>query len=188
MPDEGVIGDPSVHRAIFFIFRVLWVAVSSAYFVECVRSPEEFHFIDYTNLIVHEAGHLIFSFTGDFLHSAMGPGIQVLLPLCIALYVLAHKQPFAGAFCLMWFGESMTNVSVYAGDAIAMQLPLLGGSEVTHDWNYLLTSTHMLADTVSIAHTLYMIGICGVLSGIAVGTAALLSEQPIPTHPVEFDI
>ena len=105
-------------------------------------------------------------FFGDFIHVAMGSGLQVFLPLSIAIYFFYTQQRFAGAMCLMWVGESITDVSVYAGDAIAMQLPLLGGDSVIHDWNYLLSSMHVLRYTPQIAATLSAIGFFTVLLGI----------------------
>ena len=39
---------------------------------------------------------------------------------------------------LFWLGHSFLNVAVYASDARARQLPLLGGNRAGHDWHYML--------------------------------------------------
>jgi hypothetical protein len=52
----------------------------------------------------------------------------------------------------------MLNVAVYAGDALALQLPLIGGEDSIHDWNYMLDRTGMLKSTREIAG---FIRLCG---------------------------
>ncbi len=47
-------------------------------------------------------------------------------------------------FSLLWLGQNFINISVYAADAQARKLPLLGGNKVYHDWNYLLTEIDLL--------------------------------------------
>jgi hypothetical protein len=147
--------------------RMVGAALASIYFLHYALTPRDWHFIDAVNLIFHEAGHALFSFFGEFIHIAMGSGFQVLLPLSIALYFFYTDQRFSGALCLMWVGQNLINVSVYAGDAILMQLPLLGGDGVIHDWNYLLTTLHVLSSTPEVAATLYTAGILTILLGVA---------------------
>ncbi|MDQ6652390.1 MAG: hypothetical protein M3Y84_06570 [Acidobacteriota bacterium] len=50
------------------------------------------------------------------------------------------------------------NVSVYAGDAVALQLPLLGGEGSIHDWNYMLSSLNLLDSTTQIAGAIRLLG------------------------------
>ena len=70
---------------------------------------------------------------------------------------------------LFWVGESILNVSVYAGDAVALQLPLLGGQDSIHDWNYLLTSLNLLSSTVLIGGVIRLVGTLVIVSA-AVGS------------------
>jgi hypothetical protein len=141
-----------------------------AYFWNYAATYTSWHFIDYVNLIFHEAGHAIFSFFGTFIHLAAGSAFQVLLPLFLAGYFFYKKQHISGSIVLLWVGQNLLNVSVYARDAIAMNLDLLGGDAVTHDWNALLTMTGLLKHTQMIANTFYGLGI-GV---IFVGTVLTL--------------
>jgi hypothetical protein len=50
------------------------------------------------------------------------------------------------------------NVSVYAGDSLALQLPLLGGQDSIHDWNYLLSSLNLLPATAKVAGAIRLFG------------------------------
>ena len=107
----------------------------------------------------------------------MGSGFQVLLPLGIALYFFYTNQKLSGAVCLMWVGQNLINVSVYAGDAVAMQLPLLGGDTSLHDWHYLLSTMGLLAATPQIAGALYFAGVCVILLGIGLSGYFLAQEK-----------
>jgi len=148
-------------------WRLVGITIASAYFLYCAATPSQEHFIDLVNLIFHEAGHAIFIFFGNFIHVLMGSGFQVLLPACISAYFFKTAQPLSGAVSLMWAGENMTNVSVYAGDAALMQLPLLGGDSSMHDWHYLLSTTGLLWATPLIAGAMYLLGLAFVLVGVA---------------------
>lgn len=133
---------------------------ASLYFWYYTYTYTEWHFIDNVNLIFHEAGHTIFSFFGEFIHVLAGSGFQLLLPLSITLYFFFQKQYLSTSLCLFWVGQNLLNISVYAGDALRMELDLLGGDSVIHDWNYLLGNLNLLFYTDSIASIIHTIGMC----------------------------
>lgn len=147
--------------------RLALVILACAYFWYYAKTYTEWHFIDYVNLIFHEAGHVIFGFFGEFIRIAMGSGFQVLLPACIAGYFFYTGQRISGALTLLWVGQNLLNVSIYAGDAVNMQLPLLGGDSVIHDWNYLLSTLNVLRYTPLIAGTIYGAGLLTMSAGTA---------------------
>lgn len=146
-------------------FRILVVIFSSAYFWYYARTYTEWHFIDNVNLIFHEAGHAIFSFFGMFVTVASGSGLQVAIPILISYYFFRKVQRISGALCLLWVGQNLLNISLYAGDSIAMQMDLLGGDSVIHDWNYLLTALGVLPYTSIIAGTIYAAGLMTIFVG-----------------------
>ncbi|MCD4687903.1 MAG: hypothetical protein K8R55_01055 [Desulfuromonadaceae bacterium] len=103
------------------------------------------------NLPFHEAGHLFFRPLGGFMTSLGGTLGQLLVPLvCMATLLLKTRDPFGGAVCLWWLGESFLDIAPYINDARAGRLPLLGGNfghsspYGFHDWEYLLTETGLL--------------------------------------------
>src|SRR3712207_7366884 len=49
--------------------------------------------------------------------------------------------------------------SVYAGDAVAMQLPLLGGDDSMHDWNWMLDELGLLSRTREVAGAIRALGL-----------------------------
>lgn len=75
--------------------------------------------------------------------------MQILLPSLIAWYFWRNSYRTGAQVGLLWLGQNFINISVYAADARAQSLPLLGGEKVYHDWNYLLNATNLLqSDTV----------------------------------------
>jgi hypothetical protein len=89
----------------------------------------------------------------------MGSGFEVLMPLLCAGHFWRHGDKYAVGLMLVWAGQAITSVSVYAGDAIVQQLELLGGNEnVIHDWNWMLVDLGLLAYTLPPALGLYVVG------------------------------
>lgn len=140
------------------------------YFVSISSNPlEGWHLIDSVNLIFHEAGHAIFFFLGDFVQVVGGSFMQVLIPASVAYYFYKRQEYFSTCVVLFWVGESLINVSVYVGDAIAMQLPLLGGDAVIHDWNYILSSLNMLSVAPILAKMLFLSGFALYITAVYFG-------------------
>lgn len=156
--------------------KILGMTVASLYSLYYAGTATEWHFIDNVDLIFHEAGHTLFMFFGEFIYICMGSGFQILLPFAFAAYFFYQRQPLSSSICLMWTGMNFINVSVYARDAIVMQLPLLGGDSSTHDWNHILTMLHILSWTPEVANTLYALGILCIGGAIA-WTWSVLTTQ-----------
>ena len=140
--------------------------LTGVYFLWCAYDPPQWHLIDGVNLIIHEAGHIVFMPFGEFIMIAGGSLFQVLVPAAFAGYFFYYQQPYSAALVLFWVGESLLNVSVYAGDAVAMQLPLLGGQDTIHDWNYLLDRLGWLSATPEVAGAIRLAGTLTIITAI----------------------
>ena len=127
--------------------KYLAAALASVYFLWCAATPYEWKFLDGVNLIIHEAGHMVFMPFGEFMMIAGGSLFQVIMPAAFVYYFFRECKFFSASLVLFWVGQSLINVSVYANDAQAMNLPLLGGGDAIHDWNYLLSVTGLLPQT-----------------------------------------
>ena len=110
-------------------------------------------FFDNVDLIIHEAGHPIFSIFGRFIGMAGGTILQTGMPLAAIIYFLFTKRQLSAAIVMFWLGQSILNVSVYAADAIEMKLPLVGGN--IHDWNYMLNEIGLLSFDHSLGHIFF---------------------------------
>ena len=138
-------------------------AIAGVYFLWCAYDPYQWHLIDGVNLVIHEAGHLIFRPFGEFMMIAGGSLFQVIMPGLFVGYFWYHRKFYSAALVLFWVGESILNVSVYAGDSLALQLPLLGGQDSVHDWNYMLSALNLLPATKEIAGAIRLLGTLAII-------------------------
>jgi hypothetical protein len=104
-------------------------------------------------LAIHELGHVLFGFFGEWLAVAGGSITQLAAPIAAALVLYRQRDYFGVAVGGAWLSMSLSNLAVYVADARAEALPLvsLGGGDVVHDWNYLLDSVHLLTRDAQIA-------------------------------------
>jgi len=96
----------------------------------------EYLWVDSLNLLIHEAGHLLFSGLPAVWHAAGGSLLQVGLPAALVIHFRWYRMPWGERLSLAWLGQNFLCLSVYAADAQARVLTLQGGT--THDWAYLL--------------------------------------------------
>jgi hypothetical protein len=148
-----------MNRKISILKIILTIILASYLLYYMTNLSEEWHFIDNVNLIFHEAGHVIFSFFGDFIHTLGGTLMQLLIPATFSFYFYKNGEYFSASLLLFWLSQNFFNVYIYANDAINMDLSLLGGDNVYHDWNHMLTSLNLLNYTDKISSGLYSIGL-----------------------------
>lgn len=158
-------------------WRLAGIIILGLYFLNCSLHPGDWHFIDSVDLIIHEAGHWIFMFFGEFIAALGGSLNQVLIPAIFAAYFCLRRDLYSASILLLWVGYSIVNVSVYMGDAVKMQLPLLGGDSSTHDWNYLLATTHLLGYTDFLSSVTYATGLFLIIGAVAWGIRESLSNK-----------
>ncbi len=142
--------------------KLIFAILLSFYFLWIAWDPMQGSFLDNVDLPIHETGHLLFRPLGEFMMIAGGSLFQVIFPLIFAGYFVWRRQFYSAAIVMLWVGQSVLNVWVYASDAIVMQLVLTSGftgSEGSfHDWNYLLTSTGLLESTKGVAKIIRFVG------------------------------
>ena len=142
--------------------KLIFAVLMSIYFLWIAWDPMQGSFLDNVDLAIHETGHLIFRILGEFIGIAGGSLFQVILPAVFVGYFLWQRSYYSAAIVMLWVGQSILNVWVYAADAVKMQLVLTSGftgSEGSfHDWNYLLTATGLLDSTKTIAGLIRMVG------------------------------
>jgi len=115
--------------------------------------------LDNIDLVIHEAGHFFFSFFGKFIYTLGGTLMQVILPSIIVLFFFRNNYRTGVQFSLLWLGQNFINISVYAADAQARKLPLLGGNKVYHDWHYMLAEIGILQYDYLVGYFFFLIAI-----------------------------
>lgn len=124
-----------------------------------ILNKGQFTFIDYINLLIHEGGHGVFKIFGKYIYTMGGSLMQIIIPGMFIVFYLIKKNRFGAQFFLIWLGENLFNISVYASDARAQKLPLLGGNRVYHDWHYLLGEIGLLDYDQAVGLFIYSLGI-----------------------------
>jgi len=149
--------------------KLLAALVAIGYVIWYLKQPYQSTILDAFDLLMHEAGHWIFSFFGNFVYLLGGSLNQILIPLIFVCYFWFKNQKFSASLLLYWVGINFVNVSVYAADAVKMRLPLLGGGNSIHDWNAILIYLGQLRHTVGISSAIYWIGIL-IITVAAIGS------------------
>lgn len=147
-----------------------WLVFYALFLFQAARGSDPFLMIDLVFVPIHEGGHLLFRFFGQWLSVAGGTFLQLFTPFALAVYFMFRRQPQGAAFCAFFLFEQFLPIATYMADARAQQLPLLtvGDSEyVIHDWNYLLGSMGVLQHDVQIAWFVRVLGWLGMVGTMA---------------------
>ncbi|HEV2147881.1 MAG TPA: hypothetical protein VGR37_10805 [Longimicrobiaceae bacterium] len=167
----------------FLVRPLRWAGflLLAAWAVSVVREPDAWRFIDGVNLLLHEAGHPVFGFFGEFVAVLGGTLMQLLFPLAFAVHFHRSRQPFAASVSVAWLGESFFSVARYAADARAQVLPLVGGDDAGHDWAYMLGRLGLLQHDHSVAQAIRAAGALLLLGAVMGALKAV--HAPLPASP-----
>ncbi|MFL6466325.1 MAG: hypothetical protein ACJ72Z_00050 [Pyrinomonadaceae bacterium] len=162
--------------------KLIFAVILTIYFVWISLDPMQGSFLDLVDLPIHETGHLLFRPFGEFMGIAGGSLFQVIMPLIFVGYFWWRQQYYSAAIVVLWVGQSILNVYVYAADALVMQLVLTSGFTGSdgsfHDWNYLLTRTGLLDSTKMVSGIIRAVGTLTLIGG---GAASIFySFVPAP--------
>jgi hypothetical protein len=124
-----------------------------------------FLFLDFANLLIHEAGHPLFSPFGETLMLVGGTLAELTVPLACAVYFFFRRESTGVAFCSFWFFENFLYIGTYMADARTLALPLVGSGD--HDWQLLFTQWNLLIHDQQIGHTTRTAGWLGMLVSIS---------------------
>lgn len=148
---------------------VAWLVFYCAFLIYAARDTAGFLFIDHVNLVMHEAGHPLFSYLGQWMGVLGGTLLQWAVPLMLAAGFYFRRETAGFVFCLFFFFENWLYTATYMADARAQNLPLVsigGGDDAIHDWNYLFTSMGCLASDTKIASVVRACGWLGMLATV----------------------
>ena len=156
-------------------------SVVIAYFPFVIGEPVPI--LDWFDLAVHEAGHLVAAFLPELVMFMAGSFAQIAFPLAMGIYFLAlRRDAAAGGFCLAWAGTSAWDVSVYVADAPVQALPLVGGGQ--HDWAYILGHFDAVDRAGEVAGAVEASGAGLVVLGVVIAFVALVRSLQVPKRVV----
>jgi hypothetical protein len=155
------------------VSRAILIVASAFYLLflyQAARGSGVLLMMDLVFVPIHEGGHLLFRFFGEFLAVAGGTILQLSVPLMLAAFFIFQRQISGTAFCLFFFFEQFLPIATYMADARAQELPLLtvgDGDYVIHDWAYLFGRLGVLEHDTAIAHAVRVLGWVGMIATVA---------------------
>jgi hypothetical protein len=166
-------------RVCFFIVLIAWGV--RFIFAPVEGDPVLRSFMHLIDLPFHEAGHVIFSFLGDFLHVLGGSLNQVLVPVVCMVAFLRRAEPFSASCALWWTGQNFIDLSPYIYDARAGELMLLGGvtgqyAPDFHDWHNMLGRLGLLSYDHVFAYASKCVGVSLIVLSLVWGGWALARQ------------
>jgi hypothetical protein len=150
---------------------ISWLLSYSLFLLHALRDTSGFLFPDFVNLMIHEAGHLFFSWGGNTLMILGGTLGELLVPFLCGLYFYFHGQTYGFTFSAFWFFENFLYIGTYMKDARAGALPLINGD--IGDWTILFGEWSLLPSDLKIGQfvrTLGWLGMCATLAWLALRT------------------
>src|ERR1700690_1710092 len=110
-----------------------------------------FLFLDFANLMIHEAGHVFFSWGSNTLMLLGGTLGELIVPLLCGSFFLFQRQTYGFAFSLFWFSENFLYIGTYMADARTNALPLVNSDD--SDWTLLFGRWGILIYDQKIGHS-----------------------------------
>ena len=160
--------------------KAFGVLVMTVYGIVIARDPSDPGMLDRVDLVVHEAGHMLFNWFGEFLQVLGGTLGQLLVPAGFAVYFFIRRELYSSAVAVFWTGQSLFNISVYVKDAQALDLPLVsisGAEDAIHDWNYVLSRVGLLRWDQGVGNVIYGIGLLLIIAAVAAGAYYSLERK-----------
>jgi len=150
------------------------------------RNDSGFLFLDYANLVIHEAGHPFFSWGGHTLMILGGTLGELLVPLFCTAFFFFHRQTYGLAFSLFWFFENFLYIGTYMADARTLVLPLVNSDE--SDWTILFEQWGVLLYDQKIGHFTRQLGWLGMFLAVAWLAWRLVRDSQLQSHahPLEM--
>jgi hypothetical protein len=165
------------------------ILVLGGYFIYVGFLPKGWSFIDGANLLIHEGGHFIFGYFGEYIGLWGGTLMQLLFPLMLAFHFFKRKDSFSFYVMLVWFGQNFFNIAPYIKDARARVLPLttgniydaiLGTPVTGHDWNSILGRAGLLELDQFIGNAVWFTGLVVILTSVCLGIRSVSAEKNNP--------
>jgi hypothetical protein len=131
-------------------------------------------------LVLHEAGHILMTFFGEFFVILGGTFWQLALPIMFALYFVFTHQLLSASLVLFLVAFSFVDASIYVSDAQARELPLITFDKDTHDWWNLLLRLNLLHYDSLLGTLYYLQGLVCYLLALYLGVDFSRKEPATP--------
>jgi hypothetical protein len=158
-------------------WRLVLTLALAVYGWRCLQTPGSYRWLDSLDLAIHETGHLVFVFGGEFLTLLGGTLFQLIVPIAFVVALWRCGDHHGATVPLWWVGQNCWNISVYVQDARAQELPLVGGGE--HDWANILGQLGWLEHDQSLGRAVWLAGVVLYVVSIVLGWRFLSSDKAL---------
>lgn len=141
-----------------------WGIAYGLFLLYAATNTTGFLFIDFANLMFHEAGHAVLGWAGYYTQILGGTLGELIVPLVCTLVFIRRGETQAVAFSAFWTSENLLYIATYMGDARRAALPLVGSDE--SDWAILFSHWGVLPLDRTIAAWTRACGWLGMLGAI----------------------
>jgi hypothetical protein len=139
----------------------LWLVAYLLFLIHAWRDSSGFLFPDLVNLMIHEAGHVFFSWGGNTIMLLGGTLGELIVPLLCAAAFFYQRQVYGFVFSAFWSFENFLYIGTYMADARTATLSLVNSDE--SDWTILFTQWNILLYDQRIGHLVRKLGWLGML-------------------------
>jgi hypothetical protein len=155
----------------------LWLLAYVLFLLHAAFDKSGFLFPDFANLMIHEAGHVFFSWGGYTIMILGGTVGELIVPLLCAAAFLYKREVYGFTFSVFWFFENFLYIGTYMADSRTAVLSLVNSDE--SDWTILFTQWNVLLYDQRIGHVTRLLGWLGMLAVVGwLAWKTYRSEQP----------
>jgi len=126
--------------------------------------------IDLVFVPIHEGGHLLFGWFGQWPGMLGGTFLQLFVPAALAVYFLIQRQPSGTALCVFFVFENFLGIATYMADSLAQEgnyVTIGEGGDTIHDWFFIFSNLGLLDHFMFIARAVRVLGWLGMLGVVA---------------------
>ncbi len=144
-----------------------WLVFYALFLLYQAKSPSGV-ITDLVFVPIHEGGHLLFRWFGQWLAVLGGTMLQLGVPVALAVYFVFQRQLTATAFCVFFFFQQFLPTAIYMADSRsqALQYVTVGEGEATHDWFFVFSNIGLLEHDTQIGAFVRVLGWLGMLGTI----------------------
>lgn len=150
--------------------QIGWLVFYVLLMGNAILGGELFHWFDLVFVPIHEGGHLLFRFFGEWIMVAGGTFLQLFVPFALAVYFAFKRQIPGTAFCGFFFFEQFLPIGTYMADALCqcLEYVTVGDPELAeHDWFYLFSHAGVVQHCTQIGGSFRVLGWIGMLTTVA---------------------
>ncbi len=147
-----------------------WIAFYLLFMVYAIAARSGSLLVDLIFVPIHEGGHLLFGWLGQWPGVLGGTALQLGVPLALGIYFVFRRQIPGTAFCVFFFFENFLGISTYMADSLAQEgnyVTVGEGGDTIHDWFFIFSNLGLLGHFILIAHATRILGWLGMIGTTA---------------------